>query len=171
MSNLICDDVRTRFDKYTTVKSVGEFLMAAALMADDIKQLYDMIRAGEGITNYYWAIIAVLAASLGLQLVCIILSVILITHHYPNTRQIVPVDADTELGAVNDNFKSSDLTIMREQENFDPETPQSMKQMNDALTAMTLLVAALHVARNVLQGDIPGATNPPTTAAPAFMFD
>ena len=48
--------VLLQFDKYTTVKSVGEFLMAAALMADDIKQLYDMIRAGEGkyiIANNY----------------------------------------------------------------------------------------------------------------------
>ena len=30
---------------------MGEFLMAAALMADDIKQLYDMIRQGEGNLN------------------------------------------------------------------------------------------------------------------------
>ena len=123
-----------------------------------------------GISNYYWAIIAVIAASIALQLVCIILSVVLLTHRYPNTKRVTPIEV-VEMGAVNANFKSSDLSILHEHGVPEPETPQDMKQMNDALTAMTFIVAALHIVRNVLQGDIPGAFDPtpaPTEAAGSF---
>ena len=37
-----------QLDKYSSAKSIGQFSLAASLIADDIKDLYDSVMKGPG---------------------------------------------------------------------------------------------------------------------------
>ena len=43
LSRCVC-----QYDQYATAKTGGEFILAAGLLVDDIRDLYDLVKAGEG---------------------------------------------------------------------------------------------------------------------------
>ncbi|ELU08324.1 hypothetical protein CAPTEDRAFT_221996 [Capitella teleta] len=121
-----------KVNQQLTAKTLGECLLLAALLADDIKDLYDLVKQGTDSHEYYFAAFVTLILSTVLQITSISLGVVLLV-----MRNQTPVcDADIE---------SADVTAVK--------SSVAKQRIDTALTAVTILIAVLHIMRNSIDGN------------------
>ncbi|KAK2146546.1 hypothetical protein LSH36_601g01101 [Paralvinella palmiformis] len=167
MSLLVCNN-RAQLDKYSSAKSIGQFSLAASLIADDIKDLYDSVMKGPDNVKYFWALVIVIGISLILQLIATIFSVILYFKRYPK-RVKGPQDGGQQVEMTPTPGNDNDSTVPSEggdstdkigvhfegtPDFVDPLPPIVMRRLNDGLTVITLLVGILHLLKNGLHSNI-----------------